>query len=175
MKLVAITLHSVLCLINSIFCCVIRNLWLLIGEVGQEWHPLKKISPTLCISSKRWPYTTQAVAAHQIMDQLGRQSGIDHDENLNGLEVDLEYLKFAEFQKANPPSFRGAFDPDKAKQWVKAMEKVFSILDYIDHQKVAFATYMLDADAKFWWNSVKRLLEDSQTEIIWDVFKEAFY
>ena len=84
------------------------------------------------------------------------------------------YLKFTEFQKANSPNFRGAFDLDKAEEWVKAME-VFSVLACTDYQKVAFATYMLEADAKFWWSGVKRLLESSQTEIIWEVFKEAFY
>ncbi|XP_027343014.1 uncharacterized protein LOC113855579 [Abrus precatorius] len=51
--------------------------------------------------------------------------------------MDLEYLKFAEFRKANPPNFRGAFDPDKADEWIKAMEKVFYVLDYTDRQKVA--------------------------------------
>ena len=54
----------------------------------------------------------------------------------------------------NPFSFRDAFDPNKAEEWVKAIEKVFSVLAYTDHQKVAFATYMLEADAKFWWNNV---------------------
>ena len=73
----------------------------------------------------------------------------------------MEYLKFIEFRKANSPSFRGAFDPDKAEEWIKAMEKVFSILAYIDYQMVAFATYMLEADVEFRWNGIKRLLEDS--------------
>ena len=117
----------------------------------------------------------QAAAAHQMMDQLGRQPGAGHGANQNGLGVDLEYLKFTEFRKANPPSFRGAFHPDKVNEWVKTMEKVFSVLDCTDHQKVAFATYMLEADAEFWWNGVKRLLEESQTEITWIVFKDAFY
>ena len=55
------------------------------------------------------------------------------------------------------------------------MEKVFSILACTNHQKVAFATYMFEADAKFWWNSVKRLLEESQTNTSQEVFKDAFY
>ena len=55
------------------------------------------------------------------------------------------------------------------------MEKVFSVLACTDYQKVAFATYMLEADAEFWWNGMQQLLEDSYTEITWDVFKEAFY
>ncbi|XP_027337088.1 uncharacterized protein LOC113850732 [Abrus precatorius] len=85
--------------------------------------------------------------------------------NPNGPIMDLEYLKFAEFRKANSPNFRGAFDPDK----------VFFVLDCTNCQKVAFATYMLEADAKFWWNGVRRLLEESQTEITWDVFSDPFY
>ena len=114
-------------------------------------------------------------AAHKMMDQLGRQPEASHGGNSNGPEVDLEYLKFAEFRKANLPSFRGAFDPDKAEEWVKAMEKVFSILACTDQQKVAFATYMLEADAEFWWNGAKRLLEESQVDMTWEMFKEAFY
>ena len=103
----------------------------------------------------------QATAAHQMMDQLGRQPEVGHGGNPNGLGVDLEYLKFAEFRKANPPSFRGAFDSDKADEWVKTMKKVFSILDCTNRQKVAFATYLLEADTEFWWNGVRQLLEES--------------
>ena len=91
----------------------------------------------------------QVAAAHQIMDQLGRKPDVGQGGNLNGLEVDLEYLKFAEFWKANPPSFRGAFDLNKADKRVKAIENVFSVFAYTDNQKVAFATYMLETDAEF--------------------------
>ena len=58
----------------------------------------------------------QATVAHQMMDQLGRQPGAGHDGNPIGPEVDLEYLKFAEFQKANPRSFRWAFNLDNAEE-----------------------------------------------------------
>ena len=117
----------------------------------------------------------QATAAHQMMDQLGRQPEVGHGGNPNGPGVDLESLKFTEFRKANWPSFRGIFDPDKADEWIKAIEKVFSILDCIDRQKVAFATYMLEVDVEFWWNGVKQLLEEFQMEITWNVFRDAFY
>ena len=97
----------------------------------------------------------QAIAAHQMMDQLGRQLEVGHGGNSNGPGMDIKYLKFTEFRKANPPNFRGVFNPDKADKWVKAMEKVFSILDCTDRQKVAFATYMLEVDAEFWWSGVR--------------------
>ena len=92
----------------------------------------------------------QAAAAHQMIDQLGRRPEAHHRGNPHGPGVDLDYLKFVEFRKANPPGFRGAFDLDKADEWVKAVEKVFSVLYCTEHQKVTFATYMLEADAEFW-------------------------
>ena len=52
----------------------------------------------------------------------------------------MEYLKFAEFLKANLLSFRGTFDLDKVEEWIKTMEKVFYVLACTDDQKVAFAT-----------------------------------
>ena len=107
----------------------------------------------------------QAAIAYQMMDWLERRPEVHHEGNLNGSWMDLKYLKFAEFRKANPPGFRGAFDSNKADGWVKAMEKVFSVLDCTDHQKVAFTTYMLEADAEFWWDGVKRLLDNSHMDI----------
>ena len=110
-----------------------------------------------------------------MMDQLGRKSEGIQGGNPNGPEVNLEYLKFAEFQKTNSPSFKGAFDSDKAEEWIKTMLKVFSIFACTDYQKVAFASYMLEVDAKFWSIGMKQLLENSQTDITQDMFKEAFY
>ena len=55
------------------------------------------------------------------------------------------------------------------------MEKNFSMLAYTEQQKVAFTTYMLEADIEFWWLSPKRLLENAQTIITQGVFKDAFY
>ena len=89
-----------------------------------------------------------------MMDQLGRQPKVGHGGNPTDPGVDLEYLKFVEFRKAKLPNFRGVFNPDKADEWVKAMEKVFSVVDCTDRQKVAFATYILEANAEFWWSGI---------------------
>ena len=34
---------------------------------------------------------------------------------------------------------------------------------------------MLEADAEAWWANAKRMIEDSQIFITWDVFKATFY
>ena len=69
------------------------------------------------------------------MDQLGRQPEAGHRGNPHGLGVDLDHLKFTEFRKANLPSFRGAYDPNKADEWIKAMEKSFFCLGLLGPSK----------------------------------------
>ena len=41
------------------------------------------------------------------------------------------------------------FDPDTDNEWIKEMEKIFSILTCIREQKVSFSTYMLKVDVEF--------------------------
>ena len=176
--LVTSRLSLVLSLINSItfVLCVQR-----LTTSGRHGRPRARPAPEHPVDfiGTQWEIAyamrEQAVATHQMMDQLVRQPEEGHGGNPNGPEVDLNYLKFAEFKKTNPPSFRGSFNPNKAGEWIKVMEKFFSILACIEYQKVAFATYMPEADVKFWWTGVKRLLEGSQTDITWEAFKEAFY
>ena len=107
----------------------------------------------------------QAAAAHRMMERMEQRDEENPEGHNGGAEVDLEYLKFAEFRKANPPSFRGTYNPDRADEWIKAIEKIFTVLACTEEQKVAFATYMLEADAEFSWVGTKRLLEGAQTHI----------
>ena len=178
MLLFTSTLNLVLSLINSMTLVLCVQNLMASGRRGRpRTEPAQEETTEFMNTMREMAYAMreQAAAATQMMGQLGRQPEVGPRGNPNGLGVDLEYLKFAEFRKANPPSFRGAFDPDKADEWVKAMEKVFSVLDCTDRQKVTFATYMLEADAEFWWSGARQLLEESHVEITWHVFRDAFY
>ena len=145
-------------LINSMTFVLYVQRLMASGKRGRPRAGLAPEDPTDFMGTLRemaYVMRKQAMVAHQIMDQFGRQPKESHGGNPNGLEVDLEYLKFAEFWKANPLSFRGAFNPNKAEEQIKAKEKVFSVLAYTEYHKVAFSTYMLEADAKFWQNGVE--------------------
>ena len=61
----------------------------------------------------------QAIAAHQMMEQMGQQPKKGHGGNSNRAEVDLEYLK-----KANQPDCQGAFYLIKVEEWIKATAKI---------------------------------------------------
>ena len=104
----------------------------------------------------------QAIVAAQMVERMNRQSE-ENSTKRGRMEVDLEYLKFSEFRKVNPPSFRGTFNPDAADEWIMKIEKVYLVLAFFNKQQVAFATYILQLDAKFWWKGMKSLLESSRT------------
>ena len=53
-----------------------------------------------------------------MMERIEQRDKENLEGHNGGVEVDLEYLKFAEFQKANPPSFRGAYNPDRTDEWI---------------------------------------------------------
>ena len=82
------------------------------------------------LSEMTYVMQKKAAVVHHMMDQLGRQPEASHRGNLNGPEPRISQVRG--IQKANPPSFRGTFDPDKAEEWVKAMEKIFFTLACID-------------------------------------------
>ncbi|XP_015944704.1 uncharacterized protein LOC107469839 [Arachis duranensis] len=114
----------------------------------------------------------QAQATTLMAQQL---SAGDRDPNTPRLEEGQTRTSFADFKNIGPPEFRGALDPDKAEEWLKEMEKVFTIFPCTEVQQVNYATFMLKADAEFWWDGARRLLEDAGTDISWVTFKEAFY
>ncbi|XP_072078032.1 uncharacterized protein [Arachis hypogaea] len=114
----------------------------------------------------------QAQATTLMAQQL---STGDRDPNTPRLEEGQTRTTFADFKKIGPPDFRGALDPDKAEEWLTEMKKVFTIFPCTEVQQVNYATFMLKADAEFWWDGARRLLEDAGTDISWATFKEAFY
>ena len=101
----------------------------------------------------------QVAAAYSMMERMEQRNKENSEGHNGGAKVDLEYLKFAEFRKVNLPSFRAAYNLDRANEWIKAIKKIFMVLTYIEEQKVAFATCMLEVKVEFWWVGTKRLLE----------------
>ena len=85
----------------------------------------------------------QTVAAYHMMERMEQRKEENSEGHNGGAEVDLEFLKSAEFRKVNPLSFRRAYNPDRADEWIKAVEKIFTVLACIEEWKVAFSNYML--------------------------------
>ena len=54
----------------------------------------------------------QVAATHHMMEWMERRSKENLEGHNGGAMIDLEYLKFTELRKANPPSFRRSYNPD---------------------------------------------------------------
>ncbi|XP_020208585.1 uncharacterized protein LOC109793532, partial [Cajanus cajan] len=58
--------------------------------------------------------------------------------------------------------------------WLTEIEKIFNVMDCPLTQKVKLATFMLTADAHFWWEGALRRMIDGGVHLNWDNFKKAF-
>lgn len=82
--------------------------------------------------------------------------------------------QLSEFQKNNPPMFKGAYDPEGAQKWLKEIERIFQVTECDENQKVRFGTHMLSEEADDWWVATRTELEAEGGEVTWAVFRERF-
>ena len=84
---------------------------------------------------------------------------------------DAEDKQFTRFLGFNPPKFKGEPDDQKAEFWLLEIEKIFKRLKYPDHQKVEYATFLLEEAASQWWRVVERKWEREEAEGTWEEFR----
>ena len=63
------------------------------------------------------------------------------------------------FQRENPPTFKGKYDPDGALEWLKYIERIFRVMDCTSAHKVRYGTHMLAVEADDWWLETCQKLE----------------
>ena len=91
----------------------------------------------------------------------------------------VAYHGLDRFQRNDPPSFKGGYDPEGAEEWLWEIEKIFRVIECQDHQRVLFATHMLTGEAGHWWENTRPRLEGvgevgGGVAIPWDTFRQAF-
>ena len=78
----------------------------------------------------------------------------------------------------DPPHFSGTKGEDEAKNWLKKLNKIFSIMEVADHDKLRLATFMLTDEAQNWWESTDRILtavpDHAGVVISWNQFEDVF-
>ena len=61
--------------------------------------------------------------------------------------ANVESRTLGTFQRENPPTFKGRYDPDGAQTWLKEIERIFRVMDCSEVQKVCYGTHMLAKEA----------------------------
>ncbi|XP_050896958.1 uncharacterized protein LOC127103768 [Lathyrus oleraceus] len=80
----------------------------------------------------------------------------------------------ATFQRENPPTFLGRYDPEGALAWLKEIERIFRVMDCTLVQKIRYGTHKLSGEADDWWVDTRLRLETAGEEITWEVFRREF-
>ncbi|XP_058788081.1 uncharacterized protein LOC131662331 [Vicia villosa] len=105
-------------------------------------------------------------------EALGMLAGV-LGENLNGAGID-DNRKLGDFQRNNPPLFKGTYDLEGAQKWLKEIERIFRVIDCAKNLKVRCGTHMLAEEADDWWVATKTELEADGGAITWAVFRREF-
>ncbi|XP_058741425.1 uncharacterized protein LOC131613802 [Vicia villosa] len=85
-----------------------------------------------------------------------------------------ESRSLATFQRENPPTFKGRYDPDGAQAWLKEMEQIFRVMDCSATQKVGHGTHMMAGEADDWWLETRQMVEVTGEVVTWVVFSREF-
>ena len=85
-----------------------------------------------------------------------------------------EYQGLDRFQRNNPSTFNGGYNPDGAQKWIQEIEKIFRVMACPEEQKVPFGTYTLVEEAEYWWENTRQRLEAKDQAMTWGAFKEVF-
>ena len=109
-----------------------------------------------------------------IADALQALAQAIGNQNRGEAGAPVEYHGLDRFQRNNPPTFSGGYNPDGAQTWIREIEKIFRVMACPEEQKVPFGTYTLVEEAEYWWENTRQRLEAENQLVIWEAFKEVF-
>ena len=92
-----------------------------------------------------------------IAEALGMLAGVLGG-NQQGAVIGAD-RQLGNFQRNNPPLFKGAHDPEGAQKWLKEIERIFRVIDCAEGLKVRYGTHMLAEEADDWWVASRTEME----------------
>src|ERR1051325_592622 len=107
-----------------------------------------------------------------IAEALGMLAGVLGG-NQQGAVIGAD-RQLGNFQRNNPPLFKGTHDPEGAQKWLKEIERIFRVIDCAEGLKVRYGTHMLAEEADDWWVATRTELEEDGVALNWAVFRRAF-
>jgi len=72
--------------------------------------------------------------------------------------------------RSNPKVYDGNLDPIELEDWIRGMEKIFTVVEAPEEKKVNLGTFYLTGEVDIWWSTVKDKLQGP--ELTWTKFLE---
>src|SRR4051812_7148504 len=92
-----------------------------------------------------------------IEEALGMIAGVLGG-NANGARIGAD-RQLNNFQRNNPPLFKGTHDPNGAQKWLREIERIFQVIDCAENMKVRYVTHMLSKEVDDWWVTTRAELD----------------
>ncbi|XP_073024737.1 uncharacterized protein [Primulina eburnea] len=89
-------------------------------------------------------------------------------------QVDEMELAVARFQNMHPAKFFGNEGSDRAEGWLKHMEFLFNKVHYDADRRLTMAVLQLRDRAQRWWEATTSVLQQTGSQITWEVFRAKF-
>lgn len=67
-----------------------------------------------------------------------------------------EFRGMGKFQRNNPHTFKGRYNPEDAQRGLQEIEKIFRVMVCTNAHKVLFGTHMLSEEVKCWWDNSRK-------------------
>jgi len=83
-------------------------------------------------------------------------------------------VSMEDFMKHWPIKFSGKATPDEADAWMREFEKICRVLECTDEQNLLFVTFLLVADAEYWWQGMQQLMQTREEQVTWVIFRTRF-
>jgi len=83
-------------------------------------------------------------------------------------------VSMEDFIRHKLSKFVGKSSPDEADAWLKECEKICRVIDCTDAQRLSFVSFLLVADAEYWWTGMQQLMQTRGEEVTWTSLRERF-
>jgi len=70
-----------------------------------------------------------------------------------------------DFMRHKPSKFTGKSTPDEVDMWLKECEKICLVIECTDAQKLTFVTFLLVANAGYWWVGMQQLMQTREEQV----------
>ncbi|KAK2968515.1 hypothetical protein RJ640_016834 [Escallonia rubra] len=103
-----------------------------------------------------------------------QNNNLNHRGPNHDLESQRKFEMLKNFMNMHPQEFVGEGDPDKAENWIRNLEKIFTTMGLNDEMKLLLATFRLENDAACWWEMIDSKWTAAQTVRTWELFETEF-
>ncbi|XP_073271489.1 uncharacterized protein [Primulina huaijiensis] len=110
---------------------------------------------------------------HQFVQFCQQNQPQPHDQAQEH-HIEANDRAFERFLRFKLPKIEGKPDACQAESWLSKINKIFSILNYSEDQKVNFSTYLFEEASHNWWRMVEHKWTKNHNPKMWDNFLQEF-